>query len=307
MNLSEIEAFLAIVDSQSITKAAETLYLSQSTISHRLKSLEKELETTLIIRGNGQRTIYLTPKGEEFVQIARKWAALWRDTQQFKTDQAFSSITVGSADSLNLYLFSNLYNRILNDQAPINLQIRTQQCSYNYMLLENREIDIGFTVTQFRYKNIITTPLLSEPMFLVCRLNSYKPGPIHPSELDPRKELYVTWGSEYQRWHDYWWNPAINPYISINAPSFLFNFMRNSDCWSIMPISIAKVFENMGGFEIHTISEPPPNRICYKLTHRDGNPENPNGMEIFDGYLKNFLSSEEWIENCNYSIASSSK
>ncbi|MEH7178903.1 LysR family transcriptional regulator [Neobacillus vireti] len=79
-----------MVDSQSITKAAEMLYLSHSTISHRLKSLEKELETTLIIRGNGQRTIYLTPKGEEFVQIARKWAALWRDTQQFKTDQVFS-------------------------------------------------------------------------------------------------------------------------------------------------------------------------------------------------------------------------
>ncbi|WP_420489051.1 LysR family transcriptional regulator substrate-binding protein [Neobacillus vireti] len=81
-------------------------------------------------------------------------------------------MTVGSADSLNLYLFSTLYNQILNDNVPIKLQIRTQQCSYNYMLLENREIDIGFTVTQFRYKNIITTPLLSEPMFLVCRTNS---------------------------------------------------------------------------------------------------------------------------------------
>src|SRR4051794_24404015 len=144
------------------------------------------------------------------------------------------------------------------------------------MLLEKKEIDIGFAITQMRYKNIITTPLFSEPMFLVSPSSSnLKSGPIHPSELDPKNELFCTWGAEYQRWHDYWWNPALSPYISINAPSFLFNFMHNSDCWAIMPISIAKVFEKMGDFEIHSIIEPPPSRVCYKLNHRDGNPENP--------------------------------
>jgi DNA-binding transcriptional LysR family regulator len=297
LNLAEVEAFLAIVDTKSITKAAERLYVSQSTISHRLKSLEKELDTTLIIRGNGQKTIYLTPKGEEFVHIARKWSSLWKDTQLFKTEQVYSTITVGSADSLNLYFFSHLYNQMLNDKAPIKLQIRTHQCSNIYMLLENREIDLGFTVTQYRYKNIITKPLLSEPMFLVCHSTSnLKEGPVHPSELDPKKELFVTWGDEYQRWHDYWWDPTIDPYISINAPSFIFNFMNNSDCWSIMPISIAMVFENMAGFEIHSIAEPPPNRISYQLTHREGNPKNPEAIEIFRTYLNNYLSSKKWRE-----------
>jgi DNA-binding transcriptional LysR family regulator len=298
MNLPEIEAFLAIVDTQSITKAAEMLYLSQSTISHRLKSLEKELETILIVRGNGQRTIYLTPKGEEFIPIARKWMALWRSTQLFKTEEILPSITIGSADSLNLYIFSYLYNQILNDKVPLKLQIKTHQCSTNYMLLENREIDIGFSITQFRYKNIITTPLFSEPMFLVCRSNNnMKAGAIHPSDLDPKKELFVTWGTEYQRWHDYWWNPAVSPYISINAPSFIFNFMNNNDCWAIMPISIAKIFEKMNNFEVHSIIEPPPNRICYKLTNRDRSPENSKSIELFEENLKNFLSNIDWIEN----------
>lgn len=296
MNLSEIEAFLAIVETQSITKAAELLYLSQSTISHRLKSLEKELDLSLVVRGNGIRNIYLTPKGEEFIPIAQKWISLWRSTQRFKAENVHPNITIGSADSLNLFVFSNLYNQLLANKVPLNLQIRTQQCSYNYLLLENREIDIGFTVTQYRYKNIITTPLFSEPMLLVCPSNSNgSSGPIHPKDLNPKNELFLSWGAEYQRWHDYWWNPAISPYISINAPSFLFNFMNNSDAWSIMPISIAKIFEKNNNFSVYKLHESPPNRICYKLTRRDGNTENPKGIEIFEEHLQSFLKDIEWI------------
>ena len=50
MNLSEIETFLTIVNTKSITKTAELLFLSQPTVSHRLRSLEEELGFSLIIR-----------------------------------------------------------------------------------------------------------------------------------------------------------------------------------------------------------------------------------------------------------------
>ena len=43
MDLSEIETFLTIVNTKSITKTADILFLSQPTVSHRLKALEKEL------------------------------------------------------------------------------------------------------------------------------------------------------------------------------------------------------------------------------------------------------------------------
>ena len=43
MNLAEIETFLTIVNTKSITKTADLLFLSQPTVSHRLTSLENEL------------------------------------------------------------------------------------------------------------------------------------------------------------------------------------------------------------------------------------------------------------------------
>ena len=46
MNYKDIEVFLELVRCRNITKAAENLYLSQSAVSNRLKSLEDELSSS---------------------------------------------------------------------------------------------------------------------------------------------------------------------------------------------------------------------------------------------------------------------
>ena len=60
MHYKDIETFLELVRTRNITKTAEHLYLSQSTISNRLKNLEDELGYQLIVRAKGHRAIQLT-------------------------------------------------------------------------------------------------------------------------------------------------------------------------------------------------------------------------------------------------------
>ena len=43
MTTAEIDAFIAICQEMSISKAAERLYISQSSLSTKIKTLEKEL------------------------------------------------------------------------------------------------------------------------------------------------------------------------------------------------------------------------------------------------------------------------
>ena len=54
----------------SFTKAADTLYVSQSSISQAIKALEEDLNTTLFVRQNNK--IFLTKAGEIFVNEAEK-------------------------------------------------------------------------------------------------------------------------------------------------------------------------------------------------------------------------------------------
>ncbi|MFQ9649995.1 MAG: LysR family transcriptional regulator [Enterocloster sp.] len=87
MDLSEIETFLTIVNTKSITKTADILFLSQPTVSHRLKSLEKELGFPLIVRKKGFKDVELTSKGSEFVSIAERYISLWKETQVLAQDR----------------------------------------------------------------------------------------------------------------------------------------------------------------------------------------------------------------------------
>ena len=61
MELRVLHYFLAVAREQSISKAAESLHLSQPTLSTQLKNMEEELGKQLMIRGTkGSRKIVLT-------------------------------------------------------------------------------------------------------------------------------------------------------------------------------------------------------------------------------------------------------
>ena len=69
MNFHNIEYFLALVEKNSICKAAESLHISQQSLSEQLKKLEDEVGATLIKRG---RPMALTPAGQVFLRAAKE-------------------------------------------------------------------------------------------------------------------------------------------------------------------------------------------------------------------------------------------
>lgn len=62
LNLKQLEAFVAVVESGSFTAAAERLFLAQSTISGHVAALEKDLGVALLLR-TGRRQVALTEEG----------------------------------------------------------------------------------------------------------------------------------------------------------------------------------------------------------------------------------------------------
>ncbi len=298
MNLNNIECFLAIADLQSISRAAEKLYLSQSTVSHRLKLLERELDCELIDRAQGQRSSLLTPKGEAFLPLARRWLTLNQDTQTFKKTSLFPSITVGCVDSLSVFFFDELYSRILEREIPIKLHLKTHSSPELYKRMENNTIDMAFSVEHIRSKDIVTEPLFKEDLLLVCQPGYLPKGPVHPSVLNPSEELLIDWGTnEFQLWHDHWWSPNVAPFLEVNAPSFAIHFIQSKPCWMVVPISIANRCQDCYHLEVHPLLDPPPQRICYKLTSRHPRSSHPEAARIFTSCLDEFLAEVPWISD----------
>lgn len=70
INLRQLEAFVATAEYSSFTKAAEAMYLTQSTISSHISMLEQVLGVRLIRRGARQR-VSLTEEGERVYREAK--------------------------------------------------------------------------------------------------------------------------------------------------------------------------------------------------------------------------------------------
>lgn len=70
MELRHLETFLAIAEAGTLTAAADRLYKTQGAVSHDLRSLEREVGSTLIDR-SGQR-IRLTEAGDALLPHARE-------------------------------------------------------------------------------------------------------------------------------------------------------------------------------------------------------------------------------------------
>lgn len=71
INLKQLEAFVATAEYSSFTKAAEELFLTQSTVSSHISSLEKALDLRLILRSARQR-VALTKEGEQVYREAKE-------------------------------------------------------------------------------------------------------------------------------------------------------------------------------------------------------------------------------------------
>lgn len=100
MNDEALETYLNIIKTHSLTKTAENMFISQSAVSNRLISLEKELNVKLIDRSPGQKGVVLTQKGEEFVEFAKRHQELNRQIQDWSRGDVTEVLRVASVISL---------------------------------------------------------------------------------------------------------------------------------------------------------------------------------------------------------------
>ena len=104
MEFHQLEQFLAIASTGTMRKAAESLYLSQPTLSHNLKKLESELGHQLFDRSHNKMT--LTPYGEILQRHTRflidDWQELLDELAEEERRQA-QTIRVGCYSTVHTF------------------------------------------------------------------------------------------------------------------------------------------------------------------------------------------------------------
>jgi len=295
MELIDIKIFLAIVKHRNISKAADSLFLSQPNVSRRLQQLELAMNTKLIYRRKGQNIVELTESGKMFLGIAQRWLSIYDEAMVISERPERIMLSISGVHSVNFGVFEPLYKELTQHSPPIDLYLQTHHTLEIYDLMESRQLDVGFVNYTMAHPDINAKPIIRE-RFLVLRRarEAVKPAPIHPSELNPDKEVCHEWFPEYQHWHDHWWKPTHSNVVKLNFSFTLDMFLSDEENWAIVPLSIAKKFEQSGNFNAWELLEPPPDRICYLLTLKQHRPSGVKSMSVFYKNLDKFLTGFEY-------------
>ena len=91
MNIEQLQYICMVAKTNSITVAAENLYVTQQTISKAINKLENELGVVLMIRSH--KGVQLTDVGKVFVEKASKIVRDFQDLYDSTYDNSASSLS----------------------------------------------------------------------------------------------------------------------------------------------------------------------------------------------------------------------
>lgn len=287
MYVAGIETFLAIIQTHNLRKAAELLNLTQATVSYRLKILEQEIGGVLIERGKGVQKVTLTPLGENLVAIAERWNTLKRDIEKLQASGPQLNLSIGGSNSLNTYVLPPLYRALIQHTPRIRVRFRTQHSVELWDALERREIDVAFVKMERTVPNIELEPFFVDEAVLIrpAMKDAGDLPSIYPTELNSEQEIYFNWGPAFEQWHDRWWDPLRPAYIPVDNAGLVFSLMRDSEQWSVVPLSVANAFVKSGQVTVQKLLDLPPKRVCYKITHKHSRPTAVQSLAILDQYM----------------------
>lgn len=280
----ELEAFLEVIRQGSISKAADTLYVTQPALSRRIKTLENELGYELFIRKKGGRHIELTPEGELFIPIAGKLRETYRIAAGIKYQKLQRVLRVGSIGSVSTYILPDVIRRFCVKYPEIQLDFQHCHSAEAYKHMEEGQLDFAIISDDMYCKNVETLPAFSEPMVLVTKDRGRSDETIHPTMLNPRNEIRLPWNPEYDVWHDYWFGENAEYSIKLDQMSLLEYFLAADDRWAIVPWLVA--YHLKGQISIYELQEGPPDEIIYYLNRQN---HQTREMECFQQLLSEEL------------------
>ena len=183
LETSQISAFIAVVEHQSFTKAAEVLDLTQPSLSARIISLEKEMNEKLFQRtGRGVR---LTDAGKALVPYAERILQFIVDGKEAVWgvhSNSAGKIRIGSARAICAYVLPSIVEKFRTLYPGVDVTIKTGRSSDIVDMVLEDDVEIGLTRSIY-HPDLQVRHLYDEQIVLVT-------APSHKFAIHGKASIY---------------------------------------------------------------------------------------------------------------------
>ncbi len=195
MKLSQIqlEAFQEVARHSSFTKAALQLNLTQSALSHRIRNLEMDLETSLFVRsGNGVR---LTERGAGLLQFCRVQTQAEEEflqglrPEKNARESLAGTLRIGGVSSLMRATIIPAISELVRKHPNIRIEISIREASELPRLISSAQVDFVVIDSRINAANLEEISLGKEEYVLI---ESSKKNTVSDVYLDNNGEDQTT-------------------------------------------------------------------------------------------------------------------
>ena len=143
MEIRVLKYFLAVAREGSITKAANSLHLTQPTLTRQLQDLEKELGQKLLVRGT------LTPEGIIFKKRAEEIVEMVEKTEnEFRSlsDTISGDIYIGGGETDSMKYIAKIMKEIQDEYPQVKFHIYSGNAEDVTEKLDKGLLDFGVLI-----------------------------------------------------------------------------------------------------------------------------------------------------------------
>lgn len=192
MDIELARTFIEIVSTGSFIKASERLNVAQTTVSARIRSLERQLGRSLFVRHKGGAS--LTPAGEQFLRHAPMFVQLWQRTlhQVAVPPGRRAVLTVGSEVSLWQPLLLDWVRWMRGSLPDIALRVHVDVPQDLINQVASGMVDVAIMYAPQQRPGLKIDLLMEEKLVLVTT---------NPEARMADDYVYMDWGPDFTLHH----------------------------------------------------------------------------------------------------------
>ncbi|HZH89096.1 MAG TPA: LysR family transcriptional regulator [Pyrinomonadaceae bacterium] len=171
MQLETLKIFCDLVETKSLSRAAERNFVTQSAVSQQVRGLEEKFKRRLLERMRGGREVGLTEDGEVFYQESRQIVnayAQLEERMRTLTGTVSGTVHVATVYSIGLHELPAVIRRFMGEHPEAKIDLEYSRTTRIVRDVLAGTVELGVVAYPEKKRGLSVVPLGGDRLVLIC-------------------------------------------------------------------------------------------------------------------------------------------
>jgi len=245
MDIDFLRTFLEVNRTRHFAKTAKDLFVSQSTVSARIRMLEASLDVKLFTRDRND--IRLTKAGERLLPQAEQIVSQWDETKReiHSSDKGFQTLAVGSVSSLWDILLQDWLGKLKEKMPDLQFKGESLGSISQTRALLSRTLDVGLMYEPPKVSDLEAKWICKIELVLISKQKG-----LSVVEALDNDYIFVDWGTTFLTDHGRTFPDISPPRLQLDLGRWAVDYLLHNGGSAYLPKSMASSHLDSGNLHI---------------------------------------------------------